>query len=91
MFTDPEDAAMTAFGSRVQADLGLDMLDTSDGHVRDAQYAPGAHPPDVYPVFVASPVTRIREHAWRRPVVVLLAVFAVSVLAGFAGVFVLTR
>ena len=83
---------MTAFGSKVQADRDLDMLDTRVCHVRDAQYGPGAHPSEVYPViFVASPVTRIRAHAWRRPVVVLLAVFAVSVLAGLAGVFLLTR
>ena len=92
MFTDPEDDAMTAFGSKVESDLDLDLLDARVSHVRDAQYEPVSYPPDVYPVIsVTAPVTRMREHAWRRPALVFLVVFAVSVLAGFAGVFLLTR
>jgi hypothetical protein len=103
MSTDPEDAVMTAFGSRVEADLDLDLLDARVSHVRDARYGPVPHTPDVswvVPVTapdvsrvvpVTAPVTRSRERAWRTPVLVFLAVLAVSLLAGFAGVLFLTR
>jgi hypothetical protein len=92
MFTDPDDAAMTAFGSRVQADLDPDQLDGRVSHVRDAQYEPGGHPPEVSRVVSATaPVTRSREHGRRRKVVLLVALLAVGVLAGLAGAFLLTR
>jgi|GEM_PF-3614372 len=95
VFTDPDDA-MTAFGSRVEADWDLDGFDGHVSHVRDARYGPGPQAPDVSRVVpmtapVTAPVTRGPEHPWRTTVAVFLAVFAVSVLAGFAGVFLLTR
>ena len=96
MFTDPEDA-MTAFGSKVEADMDPDQFDARVPHVRDARYGSGSPQPDVFRVVpmtapvTHTPFTNSREHAWRTPALVFLAVFAVSVLAGFAGVFFLTR
>jgi hypothetical protein len=100
LFAGPEDAAMTAFGGWVEADKDLDHLDARVSHVRDARYGPGSQAPDVSRVVsmiapvtapMTAPVTHSREHAWRTRVLVFLAVFAVSVLAGFGGVFFLTR
>jgi hypothetical protein len=112
MFTDPEDAAMTAFGSKVEADMDPDLFDARVTHVRDARYGFGSPQPDVLRVvpvtgpvthtplthtplthtpLTHTPLTHSREHAWRIPALVFLAVFAVSVLAGFAGAFFLTR
>jgi hypothetical protein len=88
MFTDPEDAGMTAFGSRVEADRDLDALDAHVSHVRDARYGPVSPAPDVSRVVsMTAPVTRSPGRAWGKTVMVLLAVLAVSILAGFAGVF----
>lgn len=92
MLNDPEDTAMTAFGSRVEADRDLDTLDAHVSHVRDAQYGSVAKASDVSRVVPSTaPLTRVREHAWRRPVMVFLVVFVVTALAGLAGVFFLTR
>ena len=100
VFTGPEDAAMTAFGSRVEADTDLDEFDAHVSHVRDARYEPGFQAPDVSRVVsmtvpvtapMTAPVTRSREHVWRTRVLVFLAVLTVSVLAGFGGVVFLTR
>ena len=91
MFTGPEDDALTAFGSRVKADLDLELLDARVTHVRDVQYGTGSHPPDVSPVVSPPPpLTRRHERVWGSRVVVL-AVVAAGVLAGLAGVFFLTR
>lgn len=92
MSTDPEDDVMTAFGNRVEADLDVDLFDARVSHVRDLRYEPVPYTPDVsWGVPVTASVTRSGEHAWRRPVLVFLAVLAVSLLAGFAGVLLLTR
>ena len=100
---DPETDAMTAFGSLVQADHDLDVIDHRVSHVRDVRYDPGSNPPAPSPVvfvaaparspvvFVAAPVTLSRKHAKRGTVLVLLAAFACGCLIGFAGVFFLTR
>ena len=88
LVTSPETDGMTAFGSLVQADHDLDVLDHRVSHVRDARYDPGSHPPDASPVvFVAAPVTLSRKHAKWGTVMVLLAAFAFGLLTGFAGVF----
>jgi len=95
MVTDPEDADMSAFGSRVQADHDLEMIDARVCHVRDVRYGPGSHPPDASGVApVTPPVARTRKRAGRRLVASLLAGSAVGLLVAAAGVslfFFLTR
>ena len=93
MATEPENADLTSFGSRLQADRDQDpnLLDARVSPMRDAQYAPGSHPPDASGVLsVTVHVAGSHEHPWWAKVVVLLALFAVSAVAA-AGVVILTR
>ena len=78
---EPEDADISAFGNRVQADQDLAMIDARVSHVRDVRYGRGSHPPDASPVApVTPPVARTRGSARRRMVVALLAGSAVGLL-----------
>ena len=93
MVTDPENDAMSAFGSRVQADHDANLLDARVCHVRDVRYGPGSQPAKVSPVAPEAPrAGRMRTRGPRRMVVALLVGAAVGLLvaAAVAAFFLLT-
>jgi len=77
---DVEDARMSAFGNRVQADQDVDLLDARVCHVREVSYGPGS-PAAAFPVVpLTPPVSPSGEHGWRGIVRALLGGTAVGLL-----------
>lgn len=100
--TYPENAAMTAFGKRIQSDQDRDLLDVTISHVRDVNYqleyapvpvsppaVPGAapHVPVAAPLVpVVAPPVPVRALRRRKILLIVLAIAALAVLAAVGWV-----
>jgi hypothetical protein len=84
---DLEEAPMSAFGNRVQADQDADLLDARVSHVREVRYGPGSHLADASSGVPVTPtVARAGAHAWSETAVALLAGSAVGLIVAAVGV-----
>lgn len=100
--TYPENAAMTAFGRRIQSDQDRDLLDVNISHVRDVNYqfecatvpvpppaVPGTAPrvPVAAPLVpVVGPPVPVQAPRRRKMLLIVLAIAALAVLTAVGWV-----
>lgn len=86
--TYPENAAMTAFGKRIQSDQDRDLLDVNVSHLRDVNYQVESAPIPVFApaVPVAAPLVPVRAPRRGKILLIVLAIAALAVLTAVGWV-----